>query len=95
MVEETRTYSQRVFTMNNGLVLAVKLDDWYWQHYDWLVSEQGNYDADTVREFCYDVSKNFAQEKNLDSVSAFRHTLGYWIQEGVKFYDLDPTFQSY
>lgn len=94
MTEVTRTYSQRVFTMANGLVAPVELDDWYWQHYDWLVSEEGNMDAEAVREFCYEISKDFAKERGLDPVAAFRHTLGYWIQEGVKRHGLDPTFQS-
>ncbi len=50
MAEVARTYSQRVFTMINGLVAPVMLDDWYWQHYDWLVSEEGNMDADAARQ---------------------------------------------
>lgn len=97
MAEEARTYSQRTFTMHNGHVMPVKLDDWYWQHYDTLLAAAGNLAAEAEKEIfqtCYEVSKDFAKERGLDAAAAFTHVLGYWIQENVKRYDLDPSFQS-
>ena len=93
---EDRTYSTRMMKMNDGAIFPVRMDDWYWHYYDWLVSDAVGRDADKVREFCLETSKSYARNNNIDDpVAAFTHTLAYWVQESVRYYGADPDVKRY
>ncbi len=82
--EEGRTYSQRTFTMKNGLVVPVTLDTWFWQQLDKFAATMPDCDAIQINsDICFDVAQEFAKQENISFRDAFAHTLAFAIQENM------------
>lgn len=85
MREEGHTYSQRSFTMKNGLVVPLTLDDWYWQQLDKFVVAQPGCDAVQITcDLCFDAADAYAKEKGIDFNDAFEHVLAFTIYENMR-----------
>lgn len=85
---EDRTYTTRTMTMHDGTVFQVRMDDWYWYHYDGFVSPVGKTDATTLQTFLYGQALQYAQQEAIEPVDAFSHTLAFWIQESINLHSL-------
>lgn len=85
---EDRTYTTRTMTMHDGTVFQVRMDDWYWYHYDGFVSPAGKTDAAKLLEFIHEQASSYAQQEGISPVDAFSHTLAFWVQESVKLHNL-------
>lgn len=53
---EEHKYAFRTFTMPTGLVLRIKLDEWYFKMFDWLTSSEMGYDGESIIASCYEAS---------------------------------------